>query len=84
MTWFFLDWFLILRNAFQGEFYNEFGHKVSATVLKDVVNLRKILMMPKNFGEVEMQIVNALAVLDFIYVEHNAQKIILKKWTLNK
>jgi len=62
-------------NAFQGEFYNEFGHKVSATVLKDVVNLRKILMMPKNFGEVEMQIVNALAVLDFIYVEHNGKKI---------
>jgi hypothetical protein len=62
-------------NAFQGEFYNEFGQKVSATLFKDVVNLRKIMMIPKNFAEVEMQIVNALAVLDSIYVEHDGKKI---------
>ena len=62
-------------NAFQGEFYNEFGQKVSATMFKDIVNLRKIMMIPKNFAEIEMQIVNALAVLDAIYVEHDGKKV---------
>lgn len=56
-------------NAFQGEFFNDYGGKVSATVLRDAVNLRKLLMIPKNTAELEMQIVNAMAVLDSVFIK---------------
>lgn len=62
-------------NAFQGEFYNNFGHKISASVLKDAVNFKELFMIPKNVAEIEMQVVNALAVLDAIYVEDNGKKV---------
>lgn len=66
---------LNMVNAFQGEFYNEFGQKVSMTLLKDAVNIRNLFMTPKNAAEIEMQIVNAMAVLDSIYIEHEGKKI---------
>jgi hypothetical protein len=62
-------------NAFQGEFYNEFGRKVSATLLKDATNFRNLFMIPKNAAEIEMQIVNALAVFDAISIEHEGKMI---------
>ena len=68
---------LNMVNAFQGEFYNEFGQKVSKTLLKDAADFRNLFMIPKNAAEVEMQIVNAMAVLDSIYVESDGKKIAL-------
>ena len=66
---------LNMVNAFQGEFYNEFGQKVSKTLLKDAADFRNLFMVPKNTAEIEMQIVNAMAVLDSIYVESEGKKI---------
>lgn len=62
-------------DGFQGSFFNEYGEKVSATVLKEAANFKKYFMLGKNTAEIEMQIVNAMAVLNHIKIEHEGKQI---------
>lgn len=62
-------------DGFQGSFLNEYGQKISASLLKEAANFKKYFMLGKNTAEIEMQIVNAMAVLNHIKIEHEGKLI---------
>jgi len=62
-------------DGFQGTFHNEYGQNISATFLKDAVNFKKYFMITKNTVEIEMQIMNTLAVLNHLKIEHEGKMI---------
>jgi hypothetical protein len=62
-------------DAFQGTFYNEYGQKISASLLREATQFKKYFMILKNTAEVEMQVINAFAILDNIKIEHEGKMI---------
>lgn len=62
-------------DCFQGEFMNNYGHKISLTGVKYGSNVMNLLMGVKNIAETEMQIVNCLAVLKSVTIEHDGKQI---------